>query len=195
MLADRHYFLWYNFSMNRKGFTLVEVVVVMAIIAVLTVLIIGAINVARKQMKYAEARAEIRDIRTGIEAYLSKFGEYPAIGDSCVTCYIKTGDINTANTEWRKAIDAMRDAGVFDQKNADRYYTDPWGMPYAYDDNYGQCNLDGSVFSEDSTLCTAGPDQKMGDNGNGDYTWGEGDDDCNNINHGSSRPCFFYSNF
>ena len=151
-----------------NGFTLVELVVVMAIIAVLATLVTGAISVARKQAKYTEAAVEMRDIRTGFEVYIGKFGELPPIGDDCSACFDPPSE-----GEWNRAVNAMRDAGIISQEVADKYYFDPWGTPYLYDDNYGQGSATQSLF------CTAGPDKRWDSFGRG------GDDQCSNIDHGA----------
>ena len=56
-----------NLKINQ-GFTLIEVVVVMAIIAVLAVLIVGAITIARNTAKETVHRSNARTIKAGMEA-------------------------------------------------------------------------------------------------------------------------------
>lgn len=63
---------------NKQGFTLIEVVVVMAIIAVLAMLIIGAITVARNTAKETTHRSNAKNIQAGMEAYFAKNKAYPA---------------------------------------------------------------------------------------------------------------------
>lgn len=65
--------------MKKKGFTLIELVVVMAIIAVLAVLIIGAIIVARNTAKETTHRANAKSIQTGIEALYARQKNYSGI--------------------------------------------------------------------------------------------------------------------
>jgi prepilin-type N-terminal cleavage/methylation domain-containing protein len=64
--------------MKRKGFTLIELVVVMAIIAILSVLVIGAITVARRTSTETANRGTAKSIQTGLEAYYAKNKQYPA---------------------------------------------------------------------------------------------------------------------
>ncbi len=54
---------------TKKGFTLIELVVVMAIIAVLAALIIGAIAIARQQARDTQLRNDAKSIETYIEKY------------------------------------------------------------------------------------------------------------------------------
>lgn len=65
--------------MKKKGFTLIELVVVMAIIAVLAVLIIGAITVARRTSTETIHRSNARTVQTATEAYYTKAKSYPPI--------------------------------------------------------------------------------------------------------------------
>ncbi len=68
--------------MKKKGFTLIELVVVMAIIAVLSVLIIGAITVARRMSVETANRGTAKSVQTGLEAYYGKNKVYPASSGS-----------------------------------------------------------------------------------------------------------------
>lgn len=62
--------------MKKKAFTLIELVVVMAIIAVLAVVIIGAIVVARRASQVAANRANGQSVRTALETYYTKNKRY-----------------------------------------------------------------------------------------------------------------------
>jgi len=64
-------------KIKNKGFTLIEVVVVMAIIAVLAVLITGAIQTARNVAKETTHRSNAKTIQAGMEAYYSKNKQFP----------------------------------------------------------------------------------------------------------------------
>lgn len=59
-------------SQNIRGFTLIEVVVVMAIIAVLAALVVGAINVARNTAKETTHRSNARTLEAGMQAYYAR---------------------------------------------------------------------------------------------------------------------------
>lgn len=66
---------------NKKGFTLIEIVVVMAIIAVLAVLVVGAITVARRTSDETRNRSAAKAIATALEARYSQNRTYPAIAE------------------------------------------------------------------------------------------------------------------
>lgn len=62
---------------RRNGFTLIEVVVVMAVLAVLAILIIGAITIARKTAGRTKLVNDAKVIRDLLEAYHAKNKYYP----------------------------------------------------------------------------------------------------------------------
>ncbi|MDO8507143.1 MAG: type II secretion system protein [bacterium] len=66
-------------KLNRQGFTLIELVVVMAIIAVLAVLVVGAITIARNTAKETTHRANAKAVQAGLEARYSRTKNYTGI--------------------------------------------------------------------------------------------------------------------
>lgn len=156
---------------KRSGFTIIELLVVMTIIAVVAVLSVEGIKLAYGQQKYTQAQVEMRDIRAQMEIFIFKRGQLPPMGDCCPGCS------DPPNSSWTNAINAMRNEGLIDQTRATEYYTDPWGSYYSYDDNFGQ------NYATTSTFCTVGPDRRRGNNGTTGL--GTGDDYCAHINHES----------
>ncbi len=61
------------------GFTLIELMVVIAIIAVLAAISIGGFGYATKNANRNETRARLEFIRTSLESYYHEYGEYPAV--------------------------------------------------------------------------------------------------------------------
>jgi general secretion pathway protein G len=61
-----------------KGFTLVELIIVVAIVGVLATLAIPAYDAIREKARIYRAVAEIRNLETEINAYLTEKGVYPA---------------------------------------------------------------------------------------------------------------------
>jgi len=67
---------------TKKGFTLIELVVVMAIIAILALLVIGAIIVARNAAKETANRTNAKTIQTAFEATYARTRTYPSLSGS-----------------------------------------------------------------------------------------------------------------
>jgi type IV pilus assembly protein PilA len=66
--------------MNRKGFTLVEIMIVVAIIALLAAIAIPNLLEARKTANDAAAKANLRTLSTAAETYATaNEGTYPAV--------------------------------------------------------------------------------------------------------------------
>ncbi len=63
---------------SKKGFTLVEIMVVMAIIAVLATLVIGAVQLARRTATETTHRSNARAVQTALEGSFAKYRAYCA---------------------------------------------------------------------------------------------------------------------
>jgi len=61
----------------KKGFTLVELLVVIAIIALLSTLSVVALNSARAKARDARRLSDIKQIRTALDMYLDSNMKYP----------------------------------------------------------------------------------------------------------------------
>ena len=62
---------------RRLGFTLIEMLIVVAIMATLAALTIPVLSAVKKQTIRTRARGDLTQIETAIEAYQAKFGHYP----------------------------------------------------------------------------------------------------------------------
>jgi prepilin-type N-terminal cleavage/methylation domain-containing protein len=143
------------------GFTLVEVLVVMAIISVLAGIVVASIGVARK---FSDAKATAVDIQTLVQAintYNERFGDYPP--SSLAALGVKGLPTNEGNEALVLALSSKKKNGPFFEfketrllntdndtlsnkdlgtlrKNLDPVqnspslfeYVDLWGTPYVY---------------------------------------------------------------
>lgn len=98
---------------NQAGFTLVELLTVIAIIALLAALILGLAGNAQKSAARNKAEAEIEQLSVFVTDYQMKYGQVPG----------KT-DLDEDNK-------ALKDALVAESHSLTNFM-DPWGMSYHY---------------------------------------------------------------
>lgn len=66
-----------EFGARKKGFTLLEVLCVIGIIAVLSGILIPSISMARKSSLAAKSKAQFHQYIFALEAYFHEYGQYP----------------------------------------------------------------------------------------------------------------------
>ncbi len=64
---------------KKSGFTLIELLVVIAIIGVLISVLTSSFLTTQKQTRDSRRKADIEQIRQGLETYRSENGSYPAL--------------------------------------------------------------------------------------------------------------------
>ncbi len=124
---------------NRKGFTLIELVVVILILAILAALIVPRIVGRTDDAKRSKAASDISTLRAQVQLYKTDVGNFP---DALL-------DLRTRPSE---GADGWR--GPYLDKELP---TDPWGNEYDY-----QVSSDGEEF----TIISYGGDGAPGGDGN-----------------------------
>jgi len=129
--------------MRRKGFTLIELILVIAIIAILAGAMVPLINTSREAARFAKVAADLDSIKTAAVMLHSDTGKWPAAGkDGSVTGITN----NTPGfTGW-------------DGPYLDRWATDPWTFPYQIYNGTGT----------NQSVCSNGTDQDDDSCGTGD---------------------------
>jgi len=119
---------------HTRGFTLIEILVSISIIALLSSVILSSVSSARKNARDSKRISSIRELQTGLELYYTTHGEYPAGGDDGVGPAIAgytnwdtpaDGDFLTALVEGKYMQGHVFDP-LSDQDNL-RYYKFPAG--------------------------------------------------------------------
>lgn len=109
---------------SQNSFTLVEMLVVVAIIGILISLVTAGAQSARRRGAMAKAKAAISAMETAIAMYQSDMSDYPKNGNASLVSALQD-DPNDARwngpyLEFKQ--DELKDGQVMD----------PWGNPYEY---------------------------------------------------------------
>jgi prepilin-type N-terminal cleavage/methylation domain-containing protein len=165
---------------NGHAFTLIELLVVITIIAILMGLLFPAFQGVQNQAKKAQAKNDLAQIVTAVNAYYTEYGKYPVVADD--TFIANTSDLfytlraiasGTANAIPDAKNQSQPRSGI---KTSDGQWYDPWGTSYklAIDGNYDNtvANPYGSTGGAGSDPIRAGviswslgKDKQFGKNG------------------------------
>jgi len=66
-----------KFRKNEKGFTLIELLIVVAIIGILAAIAIPQFASYRQKAYNAGAQSDLKNMKTGMEAYMADNQDYP----------------------------------------------------------------------------------------------------------------------
>jgi type II secretion system protein G len=130
---------------KQKGFTLVELLVVVAILAILAAILLPKFLGYADKAREAQTMKDIRSMCTVVEAFTATDGDYPE------------ASLDTDNP--RSIASIMQSKGVNWTGDATGK-TDPWGNPYYYDvvDDYyciASAGKDGTLNTSDD-ICNIG---------------------------------------
>ncbi len=71
---------------TRKGFTLIEILIVVAIIAILASIVIVGVGPAQQSGRDARRIEDLQNIRNGLQLYYSKCGYFPGPTAATTPC-------------------------------------------------------------------------------------------------------------
>jgi prepilin-type N-terminal cleavage/methylation domain-containing protein len=99
----------------KSGFTIVELLVVMSIMAVLTVITIGTFTESQKKARDVKRKADLTSISKALNMYYSDYGKYPngGTGEPNVANLVKNGgEFSQGNDIYMKEIPSEKTSGV-----------------------------------------------------------------------------------
>lgn len=127
---------------REKGFTLVEVIMVMAVIAILVGIVVGVSGGLTDRQSIALAKGEMETIALGLESFKSRYRDYPWLGaaeDGTQLYSVLAGErVLTAVAGDVRMDDLPTDLNpepLVDLENfevIEGALLDPWGNPYMY---------------------------------------------------------------
>jgi len=139
---------------DERAFTLIELLVVIAIIAILIGLLFPAFSAVQNQARRTQAKNDLTQIVTAVNAYYTEYGKYPLVtadtiittastpnnADLFYTLRAVAGGLNALDVANPRKIVFINPPDVKDPANprsgigtaaanVGRYF-DPWGTPY-----------------------------------------------------------------
>jgi general secretion pathway protein G len=102
-----------------RGFTLIELMVVILIIGLLATIIVPGLRSARDKALRVKAQADIKELQTALERYYDDAGAYPT-SDQGLNALLAAPTSGNIPRDWQ--------GPYVDNKLPD----DPWGHPYFY---------------------------------------------------------------
>jgi type II secretion system protein G len=73
-----------KFRKSEKGFTLIELLIVVAIIGILAAIAIPQFSAYRQKAYNSAAQSDLKNAKTGMEAYMADNQSYPALLETYV---------------------------------------------------------------------------------------------------------------
>ncbi|TSC81951.1 MAG: putative General secretion pathway protein GspG [Parcubacteria group bacterium Gr01-1014_20] len=80
---------------NKKGFTLIEILIVVAIIGILASVVLVGLGPLQRQGRDARRISDIKQIQTGLELYYTKCGYYPGAAQATPACGARAAGLVT----------------------------------------------------------------------------------------------------
>src|SRR5258708_2455657 len=106
-----------NASRLRRGFTLLEVMIVVAILVMLAAFAVPNLLGMQDQAKLKAAKVQVKAFESAVKSYKAMVGDYPSSGEGLNA--LVNGPGNAA--DWRPLM-----------SNEDVSTVDPWGQKYNY---------------------------------------------------------------
>ncbi|MBN1908174.1 MAG: type II secretion system major pseudopilin GspG [Pirellulales bacterium] len=105
---------------SKRGFTLVEVLLVLAILVIIASLVVVAIGPSLESAKVNAARTQIGAFETALDTYRLAIGDFPTTAQGLEALWTQPGDLANPG-KWK---------GPYLKKPVP---LDPWDHPYQYE--------------------------------------------------------------
>ena len=130
---------------TRSAFTLIELLIVIAIIGILMSLLFPAVNSAIDAARKTQAKNDVTQIATAVTAYETEYGRLPdtnsaaqKISGDWLKALAGSNTVSGLNPRQIVFIELQASKKGKSGTNANGEFVDPWGTNYyaAFDDNY-----------------------------------------------------------
>jgi len=145
-----------------RAFTLIELMVVVAIISIISSVAFASFSAAKQRALVSKANSEVKQLQLAMEMYFNDRGDYPPFG-----AHLCSGCSNPPTSNWLTVVDELT------PYMRNRLEKDSWGNYFAYDKNFKQV-----CWNAWSVLCSAGPNGIMETNVCQQSEIAGGDDIC-----------------
>ena len=135
-----------NFIPGRRGFTLIELMVVIIILGVLAGLVLPRFMGRTEEAKRTKARLQIENLESALKLYKLDTGNFPSTQQG-LEALVRNPTVGVIPKNWRE--------GGYLEKG--QVPLDPWGRPYVY--------LSPGVKNRDFDLKSLGADGEEGGEG------------------------------
>mgnify|MGYP001581258840 CR=1 FL=1 len=106
---------------NRRGFTLLEIMVVVFILGILAAIVAPRLIGRTEDAKITEAKVQVRNFETALKLFKLDSGFYPST-EQGLNALIASPSVG-------KQATGFKEGGYLEQK---KIPLDPWGLPYIY---------------------------------------------------------------
>jgi type II secretion system protein G len=161
-----------RFIQSNRGFTIVELLIVIVVIGILAAIVIVAFNGVQNRAKDTRTRSDIKNVQSIVEKYNAETGRYPSTGDLATVrtdanCYGGTAQSDWVPSVTEKLPQSVPNTGkgrggtttgcYMYSSNGDQYIISAWNMSNSGPQNNGMYRRLGyremSFISANAYLC------------------------------------------